>query len=71
VNPYLKFVTADIGAYGKKTNGDIFQYSALYHSFVIHSIKLLEDTIVPHTAITLPPVFINVEAYDESMQQDI
>jgi hypothetical protein len=63
VDANLKFVTADIGAYGKQSNGGVFRYSALYQSLETRSLKLPEDAVLPNSEITLPYVFVGDEAY--------
>jgi hypothetical protein len=40
VDTNLKFVTVDIGAYGKQSDGGVFRYSALYQSLETRSLKL-------------------------------
>jgi len=63
VGANLKFVTVDIGAYGKQSDGGLFPYSALYQSLETRSLKLPEDTVLPNSEITLPYVFVGDEAY--------
>jgi hypothetical protein len=63
VDTNLKFVTVDIGASGKQSDGGVFQYSALYQSLETRSLKLPEDTVVPNSEITVPHVFVGDEAY--------
>jgi hypothetical protein len=63
VNTNLKFVTVDLGAFGKQSSGEVFQYLALYPSLETPSLKFTEDTILPHSEITLPHVFVGDETY--------
>jgi len=63
VDANLKFVTVDVGAYGKRSDGGVFRYSALYQSLETRSLKLPEDTVLPNSEITLPYVFVGDEAY--------
>ena len=63
VDANLKFVTVDVGAYGKQSDGGVFRYSALYQSLETRSLKLPEDTVLPNSEITLPYVFVGDEAY--------
>jgi hypothetical protein len=63
VDTNLKFVTVDLGAFGKQSGGGVFQYSALYQSLETPSLKFPEDTFLPHSEITLPPIFVSGEAY--------
>jgi len=54
VDANLKFVTVDVGAYGKQSDGGVFRYSALYRSLETRSLKLPQDTVLPNSEITLP-----------------
>jgi len=59
----LKFITVDVGAHGKQSDGAVFRYSALYQSLEIRSLKLPDSTVLPNSEITLPYVFVGDEAY--------
>jgi hypothetical protein len=61
VDANLKFVTVDVGAYGKQSDGGVFQYLALYQSLETRSLQLPEDTVLPKSEITLPHIFIGDE----------
>jgi hypothetical protein len=63
VDANLKFVTVDIGAYGKQSAGGIFRNSVLYQSLEARSLQVPEDTVLPHSEITLLYVFVGDEAY--------
>jgi len=63
VDTNLKFVTVDLGAFGKQSGGGVFQYSSLYQSLEAPSLKFPEDTFLPHSEITLPHIFVGGEAY--------
>jgi len=63
VDANLKFVTVDVGAYGKQSDGGVFRYSALYQSLETRSMKLPEDTVLPNSEITLLHIFVGDEAY--------
>ena len=63
VDANLKFVTVDVGVYGKQSDGGVFRYSALYHSLESRSLRLPEDTVLPSSELTLPYVFVGDEAY--------
>lgn len=75
MNTNLKFVTVDLGAFGKQSSGGIFQYSALYQSLETPSLKFPEDTFLPNSEITLPHIFVGGEAHplanllNETIQQ--
>jgi hypothetical protein len=63
VDANLKFVTVDVVAYGKQSDGGAFRNSALYQSFETRSLQVPEDTVLPHTKITLPHIFVGDEAF--------
>jgi len=48
VDANLKFVTVDVGAYGKQSDGGVFRNSALYQSLETRSVQVSEDTVLPH-----------------------
>ena len=58
----LKFVTMDVGTYGKKKMVE-FSESRLYQSLEQRSLKVPVDTVLPHSEITLPHIFVGDEAY--------
>jgi hypothetical protein len=62
VDANLKFVTLDVGAYGKQSDGGVFRNSALYQSLEPRSLQVPEYTVLPHSEITLPHFFCD-EAY--------
>jgi hypothetical protein len=62
VEANLKFVTVDVGAYGKQSDGGVFRYSALYHTLETRSVRLSEDTVVSNSEITLLRGMVGVEA---------
>ena len=59
----LKFVTVDVGAYGKQSDGGVFRNSALYQNLETRSLQVPEDIVLPHNEIILPYVFVGDEAY--------
>ena len=59
----LKFVTVDVGDYGKQRDGEIFRNSALYQSLETRSLQVTEDTVLPHSEITVPHTVVGDEAY--------
>jgi len=63
VDVNLKFVTVDVGAYGKQSDGGVFWNSALCQSLETWSLQVPEDTVLPHSEITLPHIFVGDEAY--------
>jgi len=63
VDANLKFATVDVGACGKQSGGGVFRNSALYQSLETRSLQVPEDTVLPHSEITLPHIFVSDEAY--------
>ena len=63
MNTNLKFVTLDLGAFGKQSGGGVFRYAALYQSLETPTLKFSEDKILPHSEITSPHIFVDDEAY--------
>ena len=59
----LKFVTVDVGAYAKQSDGRVFPNSSLYQSLEKRSLQVPEDTVLPHSEIILPHIFVGDEAY--------
>jgi hypothetical protein len=59
----LKFVTVDVGAYGKQSHCGVFRNSAPYQSLETRSLQVPEDTVLPHSEITLPKIFVGDETY--------
>ena len=59
----LNFLTVDIGAYGKQSDGGIFRNSAVYQSLETRSLQVPEDTVLPHSENKLPHIFVGDEAY--------
>ena len=53
----LKFVTVDVGAYGKQRDGGVFRNLAVYQSLETRSLQMPEDTVLPHTKIKIPHIF--------------
>ena len=46
-----------------KSDGGVFQNSALYQSLETRSLQVPEDTVLQHSEITLPHIFVGDEAY--------
>ena len=59
----LKFATVAVGAYGKQSDCGVFRNSALYQSLETRSLQVPEDTVLPHSEITLPHIFVGDEVY--------
>jgi hypothetical protein len=63
VDADLKFVTVDIAAFGKQGDGGVFRNSALYQSLETRSLQVPEDTVLPHSEITVAHILVGDEAY--------
>ena len=59
----LKFVTVDVGAYGKQNDGGVFRNSAVYQSLETRSLQVPEDTVLLRSKIILPRIFVGDKAY--------
>ena len=59
----LKFVTVDVGVYGKQSDGGVFRNSVLYQNLETRNLKLPEDTVLSHSEITLSDIFVGDEEY--------
>jgi hypothetical protein len=57
VDANLKLVTVDVGAYGQQSDGGVLRNSAPYQSLETRSLQVPEDTVLPHSEITLPHFF--------------
>jgi hypothetical protein len=62
VDAELKFATVDVGAFGKQSDGGVFRNSALYQSLETRSLQVPEGTVLSHSEITLPNIFVCDEA---------
>ena len=58
VDANLKFVTVNVGTYGKQSDNGVFQNSALYQSLETWSSKVPEHTVLPHSEITLTHILL-------------
>lgn len=58
-----KFISIEVGAYGKQSDGGIFSKSTLYHRLKNGTFNLPADTELPETNIKCPFVVIGDEAY--------
>jgi hypothetical protein len=63
VDANLKFVTVDVGAFGKQRDGGVFRKSALYQSLETRSLQVPEDTVLSHSEITLAQIVVGDEVY--------
>ena len=59
----LKFVTVDLGAFGKQSDSGVFRNSALYQSLEIRGLQVPEDKVLPHNEIILRHIFAGDEVY--------
>jgi hypothetical protein len=53
----------DVGVYDKQSNGGVFRISAVYQSLETRSLQVPEDTVLLHSEIKLPHIFVGDEAY--------
>jgi hypothetical protein len=52
-----------VGTYGKQSDGGVFRNSGLCKSLETRSLQVPEDTVLPHSEITLTQIFVGDEAY--------
>lgn len=58
-----KFISIEVGAYGKQSDGGIFSESTLYQRLKNGTFNMPADTELPQTDIKLPFVIVGDEAY--------
>lgn len=58
-----KFITIDVGSFGKQSDGGTFRSSTLYYAMQNGHLKIPDSNKLPLTAIVMPYVFIGDEAY--------
>lgn len=63
VDATYKFITVDIGSYGKNSDGGIFSNSKLGKCVARNKLNILEDRKLPHTDILMPHVIVGDEAF--------
>ncbi|XP_067141708.1 uncharacterized protein [Centruroides vittatus] len=63
VDADLKFLTIDVGAYGRQSDGGVFKYSVLYQNLESNKLELPSDTTLPHSNTKAPYVLIGNEVY--------
>lgn len=63
VDADLRFITVDVGAYGKNSDGGIFKNSALGRALNGGMLKIPEPKKLPGTDILMPHVIVGDEAF--------
>jgi hypothetical protein len=58
-----KFVTIDVGAYGKQNDGGIFSFSNVYKRLETNTFNMPSDEYMPTTDISTPFVFLGDDVY--------
>lgn len=58
-----KFVSVEVGSYGKQSDGGIFSTSSLYHNIESGTLRIPPPKVLPNTDITVPHVFVGDAAY--------
>jgi hypothetical protein len=59
----LKFVPVDVGACGKQSDGGVSETRLCIQAWKHEVLQVPEDTVLPHSEITLPHIFVGDEAY--------
>lgn len=63
VDANYKFITIDVGGYGKQSDGGTFQVSDFYRALETGKFELPEPADLPQTTVKAPFVFVADEAY--------
>lgn len=63
VDANYKFVTIDVGGYGKQSDGGTFQASDFYRALIDGKLQLPEPAYLPQSEVRAPFVFVGDEAY--------
>ena len=63
VDVKYKFMTVDIGAYGRHSDSGVFTESSVFCHLEAESLNLLSPRQIPHTNITLPYVLVCDQGY--------
>lgn len=58
-----KFITTDVGGYGKQSDGGTFRSSSLFRLMESGGLHIPPDSTLPSTDVVVPYVFIGDEAY--------
>lgn len=58
-----KFITVDVGGYGKQSDGGTFQASEMYRALKEKKLQFPEPSFLPGTQVKAPYVFVGDEAY--------
>ena len=62
-NANYKFITVEVGAYEKQSNGGAFSYSNVYQQFEENTSSIPENENIPSTNISAPFVLLGDDAY--------
>ena len=63
VDAKYKFISIDVGGYGKQSDGGTFHASKLYACLRDKTLEIPEPNFLPGTEVTAPYVFVSDEAY--------
>lgn len=63
VDANYRFITIDVGGYGKQSDGGTFQASSFYKALMTKQVKIPGPAFLPGTNIKAPHVFLGDEAY--------
>lgn len=58
-----KFITIDVGGYGKQSDGDTFRSSSLFYLMENDQLNIPSGAVLPNSEIVAPYVFIGDEAH--------
>lgn len=63
VDADYRFITVDVGAYGRNSDGGIFRSSTLGKKIIAKNLNIPEDKALPQTNTILPHVIVGDEAF--------
>lgn len=63
VDANYKFISIDVGAYGRNSDGGVFANSTFGKKFINNSLNIPQDKTLPGTDIVAPHIFVGDEAF--------
>lgn len=63
VDANYKFISVEVGSYGKQSDGGIFAASSLYHNIESGTLNIPSPKNLPKTDVIVPHVFVGDAAY--------
>lgn len=63
VDANYKFITINVGSYGKDSDAGVFEHCPFRHAIESGQLSLPEESTLPRSTITAPYVFLGDEAF--------